>query len=65
MMLKEIVTVIFVLAILEGLFAFIAPKQVKALVKYFAKKSEKYYRKIGLIELIVSVIILIFTYYYL
>jgi len=65
MVLKEVVMIIAVLAILEGLFAVLAPGKVKGLVKYFTKKSDKYYRKFGAIELIVAIAVLVLSYYYL
>ena len=44
MTIKIVIMILAVLAILEGLFATLAPKKVKGLVKYFIKKSDDYYR---------------------
>ncbi len=65
MVIKEVVMVIAVIAILEGLFVVLAPGKVKALVKYFTKKSDKYYRNFGAIELIIAIAVLVLSYYYL
>lgn len=65
MLIKTIIMVISVLAILEGLFATIYPKNVKELIKYFTKKPENYYFKVGIIELIIASLILSLTYYFL
>ena len=65
MVLKEVIIVLAVLALIEGLFAVIAPSQIKNLVKYFTKKPVSYYRKVGFIELIIAVVVLAVAYYFL
>jgi len=65
MVVKEVVMVIAVLALLEGLFAAIAPKQIEKMLKFFAKKKTNYFRKIGFVESIIAIIILIFACYFL
>ncbi|MEK6872069.1 MAG: DUF2065 family protein [Nanoarchaeota archaeon] len=65
MIVKEVVMVIAVLAILEGLFAVLAPGKVRWFVRYFMKKSDKYYRKLGAIEIIVAIAAFVLSYYYL
>ncbi len=64
MVIKTIIMVIALLAMLEGLFATLAPKKVKGFLRYFIKKSNGYFRTFGIIELIIAAIVFILTYYY-
>ena len=59
MTVQTVIGVIAALAILEGLFAILSPNQIKSMLKYFTKKSPAYFRKIGLIELIIATLILL------
>jgi len=65
MVIKTIVIVIVVLAMLEGLFATLAPEKVKGVLRYFIKKSNGYFRKFGIFELIIAIIVFVLVYYYL
>lgn len=63
MTIKTVIAVLAVLAILEGLFAVIAPKQIEKMLKFFSKKKTGYFKKIGLIEIIIAIIVLVIVYY--
>ncbi len=63
MAIKIIIATIAVLALLEGLFAIVAPNQIKIMLKFFTKKKISYFRKVGLIELIIAAVVLVIVYF--